>query len=307
MERHIFDPNQPQGSMSLENLRNALRGLFQGDLMPLRSRASMILDDMEYPSDAAAQALWSGTGVTVSHSTTKQEGNYALQCVIDGTGNRKASKTQSLNLSAFKRIKIWERCSAISSAIQFYLKDSSGNESYWDITTNGTANTWQQDDLDLTTPDSNNGTNASLSAITEWGLLGLDASTTYIFDTIKVTCGLNVAVDAGLISSFYQQLYIGQTRITFTGGPSPTITPPTANPRIDALVLNQSNALEWVTGTEASSPAEPDLPTNKIPICLIYCKVTMAKVVDYEEKGANPNEAYIYKDIRPLFVWMSID
>jgi len=300
MERHIFDFNQPQGTMSLMNLRNALRGLFQGDFMPLRPRASMILDDMEYPSDAAAQAIWSGTGVTVSYSTTKQEGNYALQYVIDGTGDRKVSKTQALVLSSFGRIKIWERCSATSSAIKFYLRDSSGNESYWDITTNGTANTWQQDDLDLTTPDSNNGTDADLSNITEWGFLGLDASTTYIFDTVKVICGLNVAVEAGLIAGFYQQVYVGQSRISFNGASSPAITPPSSNPRIDLLVMNSSGSLFWVTGSEAASPSEPAFPSDKIPICLVYCKTTMTKVVDYEDKDSNPNEAYIYKDIRPF-------
>lgn len=300
MERHIFDENQPAGSMSLMNLRNVLRALFQGDLMPLRPRASIILDDMEYSADAQAQAKWSGTGVTVTKTTTKQEGNYALQCVVDATGNRKVSKTQSLNLSAFKRVKIWERCSATSSAFQFYLRDGSGNESYWNLTSNGTANTFQQDDKDLTVPDSNNGANASLASITEWGFLGLDASATYIFDTDRVTCGLNVAVEAGLIASFYQQVYVGQSRISFAGGSSPTITPPTTNPRIDLLVMNSSGTLSWVTGTEASSPAEPTFPTDKIPVCLIYCKATMAKVVDYEDKDANPNEAYIYKDVRPL-------
>ena len=46
MERHYFDHNQPQGSMSLMNLRNSLRALFQGDLMPLRPRARFVLDDM---------------------------------------------------------------------------------------------------------------------------------------------------------------------------------------------------------------------------------------------------------------------
>jgi hypothetical protein len=302
MERHIYDPNEPQQSMSLQNLRNVLRALFQGDLMPLRARASLVLDYMEYATDALAQASWSGTGVTVSKTTTKQEGGFALQCVIDGTGNRKVSKTQSLILSAFKRIKIWERCSAISSAIQFYLKDGSGNESYWNITTNGTANTWQQDDLDLTAPDSNNGTNASLSSITEWGFLGLDTSQTYIIDTVKVTCGLNVAVEGAAVGdSFYRNVYLGINNMSFSGGSSPAITPPAVNPRIDLLVLNSSNALEWITGTEASSPAEPTFPTDKIPICLVYCKITMAKVVDYEDKDANPNEAYIYKDVRPLF------
>lgn len=300
MERHIFDENQPTGSMSLMNLRNILRALFQGDFMPLRARASMVLDDMEYSTDAQAQAKWSGTGVTVTKTTTKQEGNYALQCVIDATGNRKVSKTQSLNLSAFKRVKIWERCSVVSSAFQFYLRDSAGNESYWNLTSNAVANTFQQDDLDITTPSSSAPAAANLASITEWGFLGMDASATYILDTVKVIAGKNVAVEPGLIASFYQQVYVGQSRISFAGGSSPAITNPAANPRIDLLVMDSSGTLSWITGTEATSPSEPTFPTDKIPICLVYCKVTMAKVVDYEDKDANPNEAYIYKDVRPL-------
>ena len=286
--------------MSLMNLRNVLRALFQGDLMPLRSRASQLLDDMEYSTDAQAAAVWSGTGVTVTKTATKYEGNYAVQCVIDGTGNRKVSKTQTLNLSAFSKIRIWERCSVISSAIQFYLRDSSGNESYWNITTNGTANTWQQDELTLATPDSDSGTPASLAAITSWGFLGLDTSETYIFDTVKAVCGLNVAVSEGLVGSFYQQVYVGSTRITYAGGTSPTITAPTANPRIDLLTIDSAGTLAWTVGTEASSPAEPTFPSNKMPLCLVYCRVGMVKIVDYEDKDANPTEGYIYKDVRPI-------
>ena len=300
MERHIFDQNQPQGSMSLLNLRNALRGLFQGDLMPLRPRASLVIDDMEYSTDALAQAAWSGTGLTVSKSTTKQEGNYAVQAVVDATANRDLQQVKSMDLSAFKEITVWHRCSDISQSFRFYVEDSSANRSYWNLTSHGTADTWKQDTLTIASPDGNSGTPATLSAITKFGYYQLPASKTFIFDTIKSTCGLNVAVDSALIASFYQQVYLGVNRITFSGGSSPTITPPASNPRIDLLVLNSSNTLEWVTGTEASSPTEPTFPTDKVPICLVYCKTTMAKVVEFEDNAANPNEAYIYKDVRPL-------
>ncbi len=300
MQRHIYDQNQPQGSMSLENLRNALRGLFQGDFIPLRPRASMVIDDMEYNTDALAQGEWAGTGVTVTKSTTKQEGNYALQAVIDATPNRELSNAQVLDLSLFATVRIWGRANDVSQAFRFYLEDSLGNRSYWNLTSNGSADTWQQDEITLASPDGNSGTPADLSDIAEWGFYQLPASKTFIFDTVKALCGLNVALEAGLIGSFYQQVYVGLTRVTFAGGSSPAITPPAANPRIDLLVLNQSNALEWVTGAEASSPAEPTFPTDKLPICLVYCRTTMAKVVDFEDAAANPNEAYIYKDVRPL-------
>lgn len=299
MERAIFDENQPQGSLSVTNLRNTLRALFQMDLMPLRPRASRVIEPFEYGTDAAAQADWSGTGVTVTTSATKQEGNNALQCVIDVTGNRSVVKTVALDLSLFSSLTLWERVNVASSEFQFYLKDSSANISYWDITSNATLSTYQQDTLDLTTPDSNSGTPCDLTDIVEIGFLGLDASKTYLFDTIKVLCGLNVWVEGGTIADFYQHVYLGEKRIDFAVGSSPVITPPTANPRIDLLVLN-ATTLEWVLGEEASTPAEPTFPSGKIPICLVYQKVGMVKVVDYEDKDGSPTEGYILKDVRPF-------
>jgi len=306
MERHEFDPDQPHGAPSILAMRNALRGLFQGDLMPLRPRAMLILDDMEYYSDAVAQAVFAGTGVTVSHSTTKQEGSYALQMVIDATGNRFCLKSHNVVLAGFKQITLWERCTAASSAFQFFLRDNIGSESYWNLVSNGTVSTWQQDTLTLSTPDANNGAAADLGAIVAWGFRGMDASETYIVDEVKAVCGLNIAVDGGLIAAFYQQIYIGQTRVTYAGGPSTDITAPDTNPRIDLLVLRSDNVLEWIVGTEASSPTEPDFPIDKLPICLVYCRPGMVQVVDFINKDAYPTEGYIYKDVRPLFGWMAI-
>lgn len=302
MERHVFDPNQPQGSMSLLNLRNALRALFQMDLMPLRPKASWLLDDMEYSSDANAQADWSGTGVTVGNSTTKYNGSYALELVIDVTGDRKVTRSRSLDLSSFKYIKLWERVNVASSVFQFYIRDNAGNESYWNITSNGTQDTWQEDTLNLTTPDSNNGTPAGLSTIVQYGFLGLDASKTYLIDDIKALCGLNVAIDTTNIGSYYKNIYVLNQPLEMVAKSSPLITPPSANPRIDILTVDSAGTLAWVTGTEASSPVAPwaNLAVNKIPICLVYCKTTMAKVVDYEDKDANPNEGYLYSDVRPF-------
>ena len=299
MERNFYDENQPQGSLSVSNLRNTLRALAQMDLFPLRPRASRIIEPFEYGSNSALQANWSGTGVTVTTSTTKQEGNNAMQCVIDATDSRSVKRTVALNLSLFAKLTLWERVNVASSVFRFYLKDSSGHISYWNLTSNGTLSTWQQDTLTLATPSSNNGTNAILTAIVEIGFDGLDASKTYIFDTIKVLCGLSVWVEGGTIADFYQHVYLGEKRIDFAVGSSPVITPPSANPRIDLLVLN-STTLEWVVGAEASSPVEPTFPSGKIPICLVYQLVGEVKIVDYEDKDGNPTAGYIYKDVRPF-------
>jgi len=302
MEKSTFDRNQPQGSMSLLNLRNTLRALFQSDIMPLRPRASLILDDMEYPSDAGAQAEWSGTGVTVGYSTAKQEGNYALELAIDATGDRAVARSLTIDLSAFTSVKVWERCDAASSAIKFYLKDSSGNISYWDITTNGSADTWQQDTLTLSSPDSNNGTDATLSDIVEFGFSGLDASATYIIDTIKAVCGMTVAVETSTPGSYYQNVYVIDQPLAAGIQAAPELTAPSANPRIDILTINSAGTLAWVTGAEASPPSAPwsSLTPEKLPICLVYCKSTMTSVLDYEDKDSDSNQGYIYADVRPL-------
>jgi hypothetical protein len=302
MERHVFDPNQPTGSMSLENMRNVLRALFQGDFLPLRPRATFIFEDFEYSTDALAQSAWSGTGVTVTRSTVKQEGNFALQAVVDGTGNRQVARAQVLNLGGFKQAKLWQRCSVAASAFKFFIKDGSNNESFWNLTAHATASTWKQDTITLGTPDGNSGTPANLTNVASFGFKGLAASATFVFDTITAICGASVAVSPALVSSFYQNIYIGSARLSFTGGASPAIMTPLSNPRIDLLTINSSGALEWTSGVEASSPAEPTFPSGKFPICLVYCKPTMIKVVDYELKDANPNEGYIYKDVRPLFL-----
>ena len=307
MERHYFDHNQPQGSMSLMNLRNSLRALFQGDIMPLRPRASFVLDDMEYATDSQAQSAWSGAGCAVTHSLVKQEGNFALQVVIDATPNRQVTRIKALDLSGFKEILLWERCSGVSQAFRFFLEDGSGHVSYWLLTSHATANTWKQDILNLAVPDGNNGTPAVLSNITDFGFYQLPASQTFIFDTIKARCGMSVAIDSCEIGSFYKQAYIGGQPISMTAKSSPVITAPAANPRIDILVVNSAGTLSWVVGTEAANPVPnwTGIPSARIPICLVYCKNTMSKVVDYEDKDANPNEGFIYSDIRPLY-WAAV-
>jgi hypothetical protein len=303
MERHIFDINSPQGTKSLSNLRNSMRGLHMGDLLPLRPKASELLDDNEYSTGALAQAVWSGTGVTVAtEATIKYNGNFALKLTIDGTGDRIASKTQTLDLSNFDSVTLWERVDVASSAFKFYVKDTSNNISYWDITSNGTISTWQQDTLDLSTPDSDSGTPADLTIIASWGFSGLDASKNYYIDDIKAICGLTVYVSGASIGNdYYQNCFIENTHLTYAGGIAPALVAPVANPRIDLLTIDSSGVLSWTAGAENSTPVTPTYPTNKIPICLVYCKTTMVKVVDYEDAATNPNEAYIYKDVRPLY------
>lgn len=301
--RYDYNENFPEGLISRDDFRGSLRGLSQMDLTPLRPEAKRYIENFEYGSNAAAQAVFSGTGVTITtDNSVVQEGNYSLDAVIDGTGNRSFSASLTMNLSAFTSITLWNRSTGTSDAIRFYVEDSGGDQSYWDITTNGSANTWQQDTLTLASPDGNNGTDADLSDITDYGFQSLDASTTYNFDTIKAIVGMTVAVRGTNLGSYYRHIYNGNQPLAVDAQAAPTITAPTTNPRIDILGINSAGTLAWTTGTEASSPTAPwsTFDSDEIPIALVYMKTTMTSVLDYEDKDTDTNQGYIYADVRPF-------
>jgi len=118
----------------------------------------------------------------------------------------------------------------------------------------------------------------------------------------QATPNMTVAVQAAELFSFQKGVYYKNSRMTFAGGNSPTATAPTTNPRIDVLYLNASNALAWLTGTEAASPTSPlsslDLSQN-FPVCEVFQRVGATSIVNYEVKDANPTKSYISSDIRP--------
>lgn len=298
-----YDENFPTGSFSLANFRATLRGLHEMDKMPLRPRAKRYIDDMDYSTDAAAQAVYSGTGVTLTHEASIiQEGSYSLKAVTDATANRSFSRTFSVNLSAFTKITLWERSSGTSQSIRFYLQDGAAHQSYWTITTSGTANTWKQDTITLSSPSGNNGTPADLTSITSYGYSNLTASSTYYFDTIKSIVGMTVVVTGTNLGSYYNSVFIGVSPLLVNAQAAPTITAPTSNPRIDILKINTSGTLSWVIGTENSSPTIPwaNMPQNEIPICLVYNKATETKILDYEDQATDTNQGYILADVRPF-------
>ena len=112
---------------------------------------------------------------------------------------------------------------------------------------------------------------------------------------------MTVAVAGTDVEAFWRQTWVGlNLPLNFAGGNSPTITAPTANPRIDLLTINSAGVLSWTQGAESASPTPPNCPAEKIPICWIYCKTTMIKIVNFEDHSANPNEGYIYRDVRPF-------
>ncbi len=116
------------------------------------------------------------------------------------------------------------------------------------------------------------------------------------------TPDMTVYVNPAVIQNFFAQVNRDNQPVEFAGGSSPTVTAPTSDDRIDILYLDSTGSLAWVTGTESATPS-PDwasLPQDAIPICLVYCKPTMTKIVNYEDKDAYPNDGYIYRDVRPV-------
>lgn len=112
---------------------------------------------------------------------------------------------------------------------------------------------------------------------------------------------MTLQVASAIVESFYQQVWrVNTGPETYAGGNTPAISAPAGNPRIDLLYLNAAGVLTWITGAEAPAPVAPNYEKDGIPICLVYCKTTMTKIVNYEDKDANPSEGYIYRDIRPF-------
>lgn len=105
----------------------------------------------------------------------------------------------------------------------------------------------------------------------------------------QTTPDLTLKIEAGVC-------YIGNTRVVFAGGNSPSFTAPTANPRIDLLTINSSGVLERTAGTEAASPAVPTYPNDKLVICEVFNRVGQTTIRDVDTLG----QGYIKQDVRPF-------
>jgi len=118
----------------------------------------------------------------------------------------------------------------------------------------------------------------------------------------QATPNMTLQVAGCDVEAFWRQVWIGGlVPFNYAGGSSPNIVAPSTNPRIALLVINAVGTLAWIYGSEATSPVPPDNLGGNIPICWVYEKTTMTKIVNFEDAGSNPNEAYIYRDVRPFF------
>jgi len=90
---------------------------------------------------------------------------------------------------------------------------------------------------------------------------------------------LNIVVDAGPVFS-------GTTLTEVPAQITPAITPPTANARIDRVVIDRNTGLvSVVTGTQSATPTPPALPDGTVPIARINLipgatAITNAMIVD---------------------------
>ena len=110
------------------------------------------------------------------------------------------------------------------------------------------------------------------------------------------TPDMTVKVDAG-------RVFDGQTVTGVAQQTSSTITAPAGNPRIDRVVIDASTGTaELVTGTEAASPAAPDIPAGKLPCAQIALTVGMTEITDDDITDERTNVP-AQQPAQALFMW----
>lgn len=121
---------------------------------------------------------------------------------------------------------------------------------------------------------------------------------------------MTVAIAGTQVESYYHRVYNDYTEpLEFATQNSSTVVAPVSNSRIDILVVSGTTAsgtLHWVTGAEGASPILPSIPEEMLPVCAIYCKITMDRILNYEEKDTDTTEGYLYRDLRPKIVPQTI-
>lgn len=88
------------------------------------------------------------------------------------------------------------------------------------------------------------------------------------------TPNMTMLVDAGTI-------FAGGTVTEVAQQTTPTFTAPTGNPRIDRVVVSQSNgAISVVTGTPAASPVAPAIPSGYAPCAQVSLQTSTTAIAD---------------------------
>lgn len=90
----------------------------------------------------------------------------------------------------------------------------------------------------------------------------------------QATPNMTIAIDPG-------HLFDGVTLTEIAVQSSSTIVAPTANPRIDRVVIDQQTGIvSVVTGVEAASPVAPSIPSGKAPVAQVLLQTSSAVITD---------------------------
>ena len=85
---------------------------------------------------------------------------------------------------------------------------------------------------------------------------------------------MTIAVSSGRMMS-------GNTLISISGEDISALVAPSANPRIDRVVISRTDGtITVITGSEASSPSAPSLTADTIPLCQILLATTTTTIVN---------------------------
>lgn len=104
----------------------------------------------------------------------------------------------------------------------------------------------------------------------------------------QTTANLTLKIEQGIA-------YIGNTRVIYAGGNTPSFTAPSTNPRIDIVTIDSSGTIAITQGTEAASPVAPAYPANKAVIAEVFNRVGETQIFDTDQGGST---GYIYNDVR---------
>lgn len=111
----------------------------------------------------------------------------------------------------------------------------------------------------------------------------------------KATPDMSVVVDAGYI--FVNQTLTEKAQQTISSIPAPS-----ANPRIDRIVIDyNSGDVSRLAGTEAASPVAPAIPEGKLPCCQValvvsQTSITNANITDERLGGGRIGPEVLDKD-----------
>ena len=105
----------------------------------------------------------------------------------------------------------------------------------------------------------------------------------------QATPNMTLKVEAGVC-------YVGNTRVIYAGGNTPSFSAPSTNPRIDIVTVNSSGTIAITQGIEAASPSVPAYPADKLVLAEVYNRVGESSVKDAND-GTN---GYVYNDVRPF-------